>query len=171
LLVPVRGASRHRQKSSALLVRRSCPDASSPLFFLSFHRPSLSTLHAVSYSRHRRVHRSQSAETRSRVCFCFVGVSSACLSCHVQPNAIAHTMMRTLRKISGTIVSLTLACCFFHVSSCPRMGRRHSLRISVRTEFMRLIVFALTLAPSCAPPPKEGSFCAALPQPTVLCDC
>jgi hypothetical protein len=45
---------------------------------------------------------------------------------------------------------------------------RHSLRISVRTEFMRLIVFALTLAPSCAPPPKEGSFCAALPQPTVL---
>jgi hypothetical protein len=42
----------------------------------------------------------------------------------------------------------------------------NSLRISVRTEFMRLIVFALTLAPSWPPPPKEGSFCAALPQPT-----
>ena len=47
------------------------------------------------------------------------------------------------------------------------VGWVNSLRISVRTEFMRLIVFALTLAPSWAPP-KEGSFCAALPQPTVL---
>ena len=44
----------------------------------------------------------------------------------------------------------------------------NSLRISVRTELIRLIVFAFMLAPSCAPPPKEGSFCAALPQPTVL---
>jgi hypothetical protein len=42
----------------------------------------------------------------------------------------------------------------------------YSLRISVRTELMRLIVFAFTLPPSWAPPPKEGSFCAALPQPT-----
>lgn len=44
----------------------------------------------------------------------------------------------------------------------------YSLRISVRTELIRLIVLAFTLAPSCAPPPKEGSFWAALPQPTVL---
>ena len=44
----------------------------------------------------------------------------------------------------------------------------NSLRISVRTELIRLIVFAFMLAPSCAPPPKEGSFCAALPQPTVF---
>jgi hypothetical protein len=89
-----------------------------------------------------------------------------------QPNAIAHTMMRMLRKISGTAVSLALACCLF---ACPIVlgvfRGRHSLRISVRTELIRLIVFALTLAPSCAPPPKEGSFCAALPQPTVLRDC
>lgn len=44
-------------------------------------------------------------------------------------------------------------------------GKCYSLRISVRTEFMRLMVFALTLAPSWEPP-NEGSFCAALPQPT-----
>ena len=44
----------------------------------------------------------------------------------------------------------------------------NSLRISVRTELIRFMVFAFTLAPSCAPPPKEGSFCAALPQPTVF---
>ena len=46
-------------------------------------------------------------------------------------------------------------------------GYGNSLLISVRTEFMRLIVFAFTLAPSW-PPPKEGSFCDALPQPTVV---
>lgn len=34
---------------------------------------------------------------------------------------------------------------------------------------MRLIVLAFTLPPSAAlPPPKEGSFCCALPQPTVV---
>jgi hypothetical protein len=49
------------------------------------------------------------------------------------------------------------------------MCKVYSLLINVRTELIRLIVFALTLAPSCAlPPPKEGSFCAALPQPTVF---
>jgi hypothetical protein len=55
--------------------------------------------------------------------------------------------------------------------ACPvRSGRTggNSLRINVRTELIRLIVLAFTLAPSCAPPPKEGSFCAALPQPTVF---
>jgi hypothetical protein len=41
----------------------------------------------------------------------------------------------------------------------------NSLLINVRTEFIRLIVFALTLALSL--PPKEGSFWEALPQPTV----
>lgn len=38
--------------------------------------------------------------------------------------------------------------------------------MSVRTELMRFMVLALMLAPSWAPPPKEGSFCWALPQPT-----
>jgi hypothetical protein len=172
LLVCMREASRHRRTLSALPLLSWRKLAALLSFFLSFFATTLS-LHAP-----RRIVQFVIVvfvvASPLKLCLESAFASLAfpvCFSRLVQPNAIAHTMMRTLRKISGTIVSLALACCLFDVSNCSWDVGRHSLRISVRTEFMRLIVFALTLAPSCAPPPKEGSFCAALPQPTVLCDC
>lgn len=89
----------------------------------------------------------------------------------VQPKATAQTMMRMLRKMSGTVhtkesvLGSFWACLSFYIGKDSVV---YSLRINVRTELIRLIVLALTLAPSCAPPPKEGSFWAALPQPTVF---
>jgi hypothetical protein len=77
-------------------------------------------------------------------------------------------MIMMLRKMRGTVVENRVS-----LDSCVVVAEAkrflYSLLINVRTELIRLIVFAFTLAPSCAlPPPKEGSFCAALPQPTVL---
>ena len=44
---------------------------------------------------------------------------------------------------------------------------RYVLLINVLTELIRLINFALTLALSGPPPPKEGSFCVE-PHPTTI---
>ena len=67
----------------------------------------------------------------------------------------------------------------YHCSPLPsrnyRKARQNSLLINVRTELIKLIIFAFTLAPSCGPPPpmpapKAGSVCEELPHPTAHVD-
>ena len=80
----------------------------------------------------------------------------------VHPKAMAQTMMRTLRKIKGTALRVSV-----FVSLHALMGSFSVLLISVRTELIRLIILYLTLVLSCIPP-KDCSCCDADPHPTVL---
>lgn len=131
---------------------------------VSLAAPTCPPLPPVSYIRHRSLRRAHALPKCKIMCrpeFPDRGL-------FVQPNATAQTIMRMLRKISGTVnvVSMAVTARLWHVACLLQYGDSSLLRMSVRTELMRFMVFAFMLAPSCAPP-KEGSFCAAFPQPTV----
>ncbi len=68
----------------------------------------------------------------------------------LHPKATAQIIMSALRKIKGT-VSQSVVVLHAHFSKVS------ILLISVRTELIRLIIFALTLVLSCMPP-NAGSF-------------
>jgi hypothetical protein len=83
----MREASRHRRTLSALPLLSWRKLAALLSFFLCNY-PVSSRSAPYRTVRHRRVRRSQSAETVSRVCFCFAGVSSVLQpSCSTERNS------------------------------------------------------------------------------------